>query len=93
MKLMEGWTEAVARKDRKVFSAKGQPQWRRKVSIVGFPSSWGRWSCEVDGTLAPIDGMGEGGSWEGKVQEAISCWKVMEDMVNIEIEGCYLFMI
>lgn len=33
---MDGWVEAVKRKDRKVFSAKGQPQWRRKVRIVGF---------------------------------------------------------
>ena len=85
MKWMEGWTEAVARKDRKVFSAKGQPQWRRKVSIVGFPSGSGRWSCEVDGTLAPMDGMGEEESWEGNVQDASSCRKVMKDMMNIKV--------
>ena len=39
-KLMDGWAEAAVRKDRNVFSAKGQPQWRRKVRILGFSSGW-----------------------------------------------------
>lgn len=33
---MEGWAEAVARKDRKVFLEKGQPQWRTEARSVGL---------------------------------------------------------
>lgn len=39
-KSMDGWVEAAARKERKVFLAKGQPQWRRKVRKVGFLLGW-----------------------------------------------------
>lgn len=70
---MDGWAEAAVRKDRNVFSAKGQPQWRRKVRIVGFLSGWGSWSFDVEGALAPMDGMGHVESWEGNIHEAASC--------------------
>ena len=33
---MEGWVEAVARKDRKVFSEKGQTQWHTEARTVGL---------------------------------------------------------
>ena len=76
---MEGWAEAAARRDWNVFSAKGQPQWRRKVIIIGF--SWGLGSCsfdvDVDDGLVPMDGTGDVESWEGKIHDAASCWKVM----------------
>ena len=74
---MDGWAEAAARRDRKVFSAKGHPQWRRKVRIVGFSSELGSWSFGVDGALAPIEGLGDVESWEGKTHDAASCRNVM----------------
>ena len=56
---MVGWAEASETKERKVFSAKGHPQWRRKVRIVGFPLGFGSWSSDVDGALAEMGGMGD----------------------------------
>ena len=73
MKLMDGCAEAAARKDWNVFSAKGQPQWRRKVRIVAFSSEVESWSFDPDGALAPMEGMGDVESWEGKVHDAASC--------------------
>ena len=70
---MDGLAEAAARKDRNVFSAKGQPQWRRKVRIVAFSSEVGSRSLNTDGVLAPIEGMGDVESWEGKAHDAASC--------------------
>ncbi len=58
-KLTDGWAEAAVRNDRKVFSANGQPQWRRKVRMVGFLSELGSWRVGVDGALVPIEGVGE----------------------------------
>lgn len=74
---MDGWAEAAARKDRKVFSAKGHPQWRRKVIIVGFTLGLGSGSFDVDGALTAMDGMGDVESRDGKIHDAASCWKVM----------------
>ena len=83
---MDGWAEAAARRDRNVFSAKGHPQWRKKVRIVGFSSELGSWSFDVDGALAPMEGMGDAESWEGNIHDAASCWKVM---VSVEVRWCY----
>lgn len=86
MKLVDGWADAAARKDRKVFSAKGHPQWRKKVRIVGLLSGLGSWSFDVDGALAPMDGVGEVERWEGNIHDAASCWKVM---MNVKTRRCY----
>lgn len=37
----------------------------------------------MDGALAPMEGMGDLGRWEGNIHDAASCWKVM---VNVELE-------
>lgn len=75
--------EAAARKDRNVFSAKGHPQWRRKVRIVGFSSEVGSCSFDIEGALAPTDGTGDVESLEGNIHDAASCWKVMMGSVEV----------
>ena len=62
----------------RVFSAKGQPQWRRKVSIVGLPEGWGN-VRDVEGAGEPREGGDDVGSLVGLSQEASSCRKVMMD--------------
>ncbi len=78
MKDIWGYCWAVERRERRVFSAKGQPQWRRNVTTVGLPSERGKASC------SGMDGAGEGieGGWEmamkiGEVHEEISWRRVM----------------
>ena len=77
MKLMEGWAKAAARNVRNFFSAKGHPQWRRNVRIVGFLSEVGSCSFDIEGAVAPMEGTGDVGSREGAIHDAASCWKVM----------------
>ena len=80
---MDGLAKATARRDLKVFSAKGHPQWRRKVRMVGFSSVLENWSSDVDGALAPMEGMGEVERWEGNIHDAASCWKVI---LNVKVK-------
>ena len=85
-KLRDGWAEAAARKAKKVFSANGQPQWRKKVRMVGFSSDEGRWSFDVGGALAPMAGTGAMESWEGNIHDAASCRKLIVERGVIPLE-------
>ena len=42
-----------------------------------------------------MEGIGEAGSWEGNAHDATSCWKVIQDMVEVEVKvkDHYQFMI
>jgi hypothetical protein len=55
-----------------VSSAKGHPQWRRNVTIVGRPSFAGKGSCVVDGALVPTVGGAESGVAGGDHQDEYS---------------------
>lgn len=55
----------------------GQPQWRRKVTIVGLALVFGIGSFEDDGAFAPTSGGGEVVTALGLIQELSSCWSVM----------------
>lgn len=44
---------------------------------MGLLSGFESWSFDVDGALAPMDGIGEVESWEGNIHDAASCWKVI----------------
>jgi hypothetical protein len=55
----------------------GQPQWRRKVTIAGFPLAFGICSVEVEGAFAPTSGAGEVVTAFGLIHELSSCWNVM----------------
>lgn len=77
MKVVEGWAKAVDLKRIKVFSAKGPPQWRRKVSTVDFPLRSWEASLGVDGALEATRGAKETDTGEGESQDASSCWKVI----------------
>lgn len=59
MQEMLGLEEVMERREMNVFSAKGQPQWRRKVTRVGLPLVGGRDRCGVEGALEPMVGTGE----------------------------------
>lgn len=74
MNEISGCFEAVLRRLRKVFSAKGQPQWRRKVMIVGLREDGRRGSLVVEGVWLPIEGGGEVGRGLGEVQDECS-WR------------------
>lgn len=65
---------ATSRRLRKVFSANGQPQWRRKTRMVGLGPSWilGVW-----GAFEPMVGAGLGVSPLGANQEESSWAKDM----------------
>jgi len=71
--------EARARSERKVFSAKGQPQWRRKVMTVGFLFEAGRASFVHEGALLLSFGAGDivgdvGGSQELNSWRKVIVW-------------------
>lgn len=68
---------AISRRLRKIFSANGQPQWRRKESTVPRPAS--RWSFGDCGAFASMCGMESAVGVEdcGANQELSSCWNVM----------------
>lgn len=70
------WTEecraAQERMRRRVFSAKGQPQCRRKAIIAGLWSPQGRTSCDEDGAWESRVGRGESGMGGGVSQERSS---------------------
>lgn len=69
MKAISGCSCAVLRRERNVFSAKGQPQWRRKVKIVGLLSELGISSLPgIDGAGKPILGGEEMGEEVQEVQ-------------------------
>ena len=72
MQIMLGWEEAIERRARNVFSAKGQPQWRRKAMMVGFPGAGGLLSWAVVGAREPIVGRGALDREGGKAQEESS---------------------
>ena len=55
----------------------GQPQCRRKVTIVGLPFEDGIGSFEVEGAFAPTSGAGEVSTAVGLIHERSSCWKVI----------------
>lgn len=55
----------------------GQPQWRRKVTMVGFPLFGGKGSFSDEGALVPNSGAGEVVIEGGESQELSSCWKVI----------------
>ena len=72
MQVMLGWEAAIERRKRKVFSAKGQPQWRRKAMRVGLLGAGGMLSWDVEGAWEPIVGRGALESEGGKAQEESS---------------------
>ena len=72
MQVILGWEEAKERSDTKVFSAKGQPQCRRKAINVGLPGAVGMLSWGVEGALEPIPGRGALGREGGKAHEESS---------------------
>ena len=72
MQVMLGWEEAIERRARKVFSAKGQPQWRRKATRVGLLGAGGMLSWGVEGAWEPIVGRGALEREGGKAQEESS---------------------
>lgn len=81
-KLISLCERAASRRFRKVFSANGQPQWRRKTMIVGVASSL---ILDVGGAFEPIAGGGRGSSPFGANQEE-SSW--VNDML---IKGSAIF--
>lgn len=78
---------ATSRKSRNVFSAKGQPQWRRNVITVGLSLEDGC-SLLVCGALEPTAGDEVAVSWVGAHHEDNSCWKVMLGL--LECSGTFL---
>ena len=72
MQIILGWEDAKERRDTKVFSAKGQPQWRRKATRVGLPGAGGMLSWGVEGAREPITGRGALESEGGKAHEESS---------------------
>jgi hypothetical protein len=72
MQEMLGLEEAMERREMNVFSAKGQPQWRRKVMSVGLLSVAGRDSFGDEGALEPMVGTGEVEREVGKAQDESS---------------------
>ena len=79
MKAMSRCEDAWDRRLRNVFSAKGQPQWRRKWITRGLPLVIGR--LEIDGAWEPMEGGEEVGTVEGVSHDLSSCWYVM---MNVE---------
>ena len=77
-KVILGWEDAWARRDRKVFSAKGHPQWRRKVMTRPLPLALalalGMGSREVEGALSPLEGGNVVETGDGESQDFSSCW-------------------
>ena len=51
--------------------------------MVGFSSVLEKGSFDVDGALAPMEGMGDVERREGNIHDAASCWKVM---MYVEVE-------
>jgi len=76
-KFIEGYLVAVSRICLNVFSAKGHPQCRRKVIIVGFPLGFGSCNLDVLGAFEPTSGTSEVGTAVGFIQDFNSCWKVI----------------
>jgi len=80
MKFMASlWAEACWRRERKVFSANGQPQCLRKPTTVGFPFFAGMGRRSDEGALDPISGAGDVVSDVGDIQDASSCWNVISN--------------
>lgn len=74
MKVIFRWEVEWARRERKVFSAKGHPQWRRKVITRSFPLASGMGSSGVEGALSPVEG-GDAVEMEGgDSHDLSSCW-------------------
>jgi hypothetical protein len=73
---------------RKVFSAKGQPQWRRKEIMVGLPSCAGikRFSLGVEGAGWLMVGGSAVWSRDGVIQDQNSVWKVMVDWEGEDVD-------
>ena len=66
-------------------NVQGQPQCRRNVIIVDFPSWTGKESSGVEGALLPISGTGDVVTDFGKAQLLSSCWKViMESGIQLK---------
>jgi hypothetical protein len=55
----------------------GHPQWRRKVTTVGFPFGFGICSFELEGAFEPTSGTGDSSTALGLNHEFNSCWNVM----------------
>ena len=72
MQVTLGWEDAIERRETKVFSAKGQPQWRRKAMRVGLLGAGGMLSWGVEGAWEPIVGRGALEREGGKAQEESS---------------------
>ena len=74
MKVMLGWEDAWARRDRNVFSAKGHPQWRRKVIRRPLPLALEIGSRGVEGASSPLEGGSAVETADGESQDFSSCW-------------------
>jgi len=84
MQLIDLFCAAVSIRFLNVFSAKGQPQCRRNVTMVGLPSGLGSCNFEVVGAFDPIEGTDfKVSTFSGDSQEWSSCWKVITS-VSIE---------
>ncbi len=84
--LIPGCAEAVERSARNVFSANGQPQCRKNVIIVGFPSPAGSRSLGVEGALEPTAGTGDVERAAGKAQDE-SSWRSVIAIVGLRDGG------
>ena len=75
MKVISGWEDAWARRDREVFSAKGHPQWRRKVITRPLPLALalGMGSRGVEGALSPLEGGDAIKTGDSESQDLSSC--------------------
>lgn len=69
MKVMSGCEDAWDRRFRNAFSAKGQPQWRRKVITRGPLVG----TVGIDGAWEPMEGGEEVGTGEGASHDLSSC--------------------
>jgi hypothetical protein len=61
-------------KDIKNADLQGQPQWRRKEIIIGFPSPFGIGRLEDEGALEPISGTGAS-CRAGRLFQELSSWR------------------
>jgi hypothetical protein len=64
-------------------SLQGQPQCRRKVITVGFPSGGGICNLGEDRALEPTLGTDSTSSAGGDFQDASSCWNVIVATMSI----------
>lgn len=83
MKSMSVRVLATSRRFRKVFSANGHPQWRRKAITLGLPSL----SCSlaVDGAALPILGASAVVVAVGEDQDDSSCQNVILQEVVVDL--------